>query len=62
MIPLSFISIAVSSIKKSSGAVAALVSCVVGVFVINLPLRSGILVASLFGFLVGLYMQRVAEK
>lgn len=61
-LPLTFIALVVPSLKGRAGVAAAATAGVVAVLAADLPLRSGLIVATLIGISVGIYLEPKDRK
>lgn len=58
VLPLTFIALVVPALKDRANVVAAVAAGAVGLLAMNLPLRTGLLVAALVGILAGMAVER----
>ncbi|MBN2387423.1 MAG: AzlC family ABC transporter permease [Anaerolineales bacterium] len=61
VLPLTFIALVVPSLKDRAGTAAACSAGMVGLLALDLPLRTGLLLAALIGILVGLAVEKRQE-
>ncbi len=58
VLPLTFIALVVPALRDRAAVAAAVVASIVGTLAVNLPLKTGLLIAAAIGILTGLGMER----